>query len=199
MFNSGYKGFSMSERAVEEYEKGNKPFSKWTKEDIIDTLEDIEIENEKIELLKQYPTKLLKEYFLKYCSWHHTSSKFNKTDFYKLDFEEIEETSIEKLKRYLANYKNEIAELKKQPKIKNFNMYITALVKFKFWSGTRNHPKCENVEEVVYYRSNDKMIKTSKGNKRLSSLTIIRKIEQKTKYADSKKLNKKKRPSPQKV
>ena len=32
--NSGYSGYSMSNRAVEAYESGEKPLSKWTKTEI---------------------------------------------------------------------------------------------------------------------------------------------------------------------
>lgn len=38
--NSGYDGYSMSKRAVEAYEQGEKPYSKWKKSDILEILEE---------------------------------------------------------------------------------------------------------------------------------------------------------------
>ncbi len=57
--NKGYKGYSMSLRAVEAYENGLVTASK----------------------IKGIPTSLIEEF----CypeEWHHTSSHFNKTNFY---------------------------------------------------------------------------------------------------------------------
>ena len=36
---AGYNGFSMSNNAVEAYENGEKPLSKWRKSDILETIE----------------------------------------------------------------------------------------------------------------------------------------------------------------
>lgn len=55
-YNSGYSGFSMSNRAVEAYENGEKPISKWTKtaffEELNENLQDYNIIAEKINALK---------------------------------------------------------------------------------------------------------------------------------------------------
>ena len=44
--NSGYHGFSMSNRAIEAYNNGEKPFSKWTKQDILDVIEEYKQESD---------------------------------------------------------------------------------------------------------------------------------------------------------
>lgn len=78
--NSGYDGYSMSNRAREAYDKGEKPYSKWTKEDIIDSLPE-----EYREEFNKLPLKDLKSIFLYVSSWHHTGKYFNKTDFWSIN------------------------------------------------------------------------------------------------------------------
>ena len=41
---SGYNGYSMSNNAVEAYDSGKKPFSKWTKLDFLQEFEQIDEE-----------------------------------------------------------------------------------------------------------------------------------------------------------
>ena len=85
--NNGYNGFSMSKRAIEAYDNGEKPLSKWNKSVI---LEEIKCENVKVYLLSKYLTaNELKKYFLKRSSWHHTGMFFRETDFYCIDKEFI--------------------------------------------------------------------------------------------------------------
>lgn len=38
--NSGYKGYSMSKRAVDAYDKGEQPESYWTKRELLDAVEE---------------------------------------------------------------------------------------------------------------------------------------------------------------
>lgn len=83
--NSGYIGYSMSVRACEAYESGEKPFSKWQKQDILSELKN---QGFNTEVLEKISLKILKEVFLYESSWHHTSKYFNKTYFYSvIDFE----------------------------------------------------------------------------------------------------------------
>lgn len=60
--NSGYSGYSMSNRAVDAYEDGEMPLSKWTKKMIISEVVGHEHFTE--EELKKYPKNVLAEYFL---------------------------------------------------------------------------------------------------------------------------------------
>ena len=82
---AGYKGWAMSNNAVAAYENGEKPLSKWTKAAILDAIrkQEIELKCSK-EKLRKLPVEVLKETCLIYSSWHHTSSHYNKTDFYSL-------------------------------------------------------------------------------------------------------------------
>lgn len=87
---AGYSGYSMSNNAVDAYESGEKPRSKWTKAAILNAIE-AEVLNGtlslqcNIEKLKQAPLSFLRTKVLQYASWHHTSKYFNRTDFYSLD------------------------------------------------------------------------------------------------------------------
>ena len=158
----GYNGWSMSNNAVDCYADNIKPISKWSKGEILELINEyysVEI----LELAKKVNLKALKDIFLEYHSWHHTSSKYNKTDFYNFN-SDIDSNLKEKLENSMIKVK-----VKKEP-VKS----IKALVTYKEWYGTRAHPKCDVIEEIVNYNSNDKMVKTSCGNKRLSSLSIIK-------------------------
>ncbi len=51
--NSGYTGFSMSNRAAEAYTNGEKPYSKWTKREILEKVREISADKE--QLLSRLP------------------------------------------------------------------------------------------------------------------------------------------------
>jgi len=55
---SGYYGYSMLNNAVAAYEDGEKPLSKWSRADILDTAKDIN--PSKYELIKKLPLSVLK-------------------------------------------------------------------------------------------------------------------------------------------
>lgn len=84
--NKGYVGYSMSVRAMAAYANGEKPLSKWKKKDIVDEYTRLYGEDfpELVEAIKAEPIAKLKLVALKRSSWHHTSSKFNRTDFYSV-------------------------------------------------------------------------------------------------------------------
>ena len=78
--NSGYTGYSMSKRAAEAYQNGERPLSKWTKKDIINEIKEYASDNNlpfSIALLNKVKAKVLKDSLLKETSWHHTSSFAN--------------------------------------------------------------------------------------------------------------------------
>ena len=83
---AGYYGKSMSNNAVEAYMRGEKPMSKWTKRVILDALQmkmDSGIPTKvNIKELQKFKLPQLKILFLVCCGWHHTYSKFYRTDFY---------------------------------------------------------------------------------------------------------------------
>lgn len=140
---AGYSGYSMSNDAVAAYESGEKPLSKWTKKEILTEIltraEQQEIELHcSLEQLEKLPAKTLKKVCLACCSWHHTSSFYNRTNFYDLDVATIEELTDEKINAAMAEEK---ATKKVEEKEEKW------LCSFLVWSGTRTHPKASEFTE----------------------------------------------------
>ena len=126
--NSGYTGYSMSNRAAEAYRNNIMPWSKWTKENIIDAVtEDF---NWTADTLKKYHAEVLRRAFLQYDSWHHTGSYFNCTAFYRVDTD----VPLRLLDEYAESYRTEKKKKKEMDK-------VLALVRYGEWTGTRRHPK----------------------------------------------------------
>lgn len=142
--NSGYCGYSMSNRAVEAYEDGEKPLSKWRKAEIIEEVKELDIKFN-IELLKKCKLETLKRYFLKVSSWHHTSLYINKTDFYALDVDFIEELTSKDIEKFILEGKKEKAVKQEAEPKRLCNFYYLT------WGGSRKHPQAyEHKLEGVY-------------------------------------------------
>lgn len=142
--NSGYNGFSMSSRAVEAYENGEKPLSKWRKIEIIEEVKELDIKFN-IELLKKCKLDTLKDYFLKMSSWHHTSRYCNSTDFYSLDVDFIEELTSKDIEKFILEGKKEKAVKQEAGPKRLANFYYLE------WGGSRRHPRAyEHKLEGVY-------------------------------------------------
>ena len=137
--NSGYNGYRMSNRAVQAYEDGEMPLSKWTKEKIIRKV--VEYDHFTKEELKKYTKKVLTKYFLIESSWHHTSSYCNKTYFYSIDENVAETGSIKELEAIKKEYTAE----REPDKIKKVKVQ-KAKIKYLEWGGTRSHPKATEVK-----------------------------------------------------
>ena len=140
--NSGYNGYRMSNRAVQAYEDGEMPLSKWTKQRIIDAV--VEYDHFTEEELRKFSKAVLKDYFLKYSSWHHTSQYCNETYFYEVDEEKAENGNMSDLETTASLIKEQKKEEKKENKMEAQK----AEVKYLTWGGTRSHPKAE--ENVGY-------------------------------------------------
>lgn len=138
--NSGYSGYSMSNRAVDAYEDGEMPLSKWTKKMIISEV--VEHEHFTEEELKKYHKNVLAEYFLFESSWHHTSKFCNATDFYSIDEDIAKEGSIKELEEIKKRLYTERKPKKEIKKLEARKAHITYLE----WGGTRVHPKATNVD-----------------------------------------------------
>ena len=104
--NSGYSGWSMSNRAVAAYENGEMPKSKWTKKAMIAALKDSlywsddsdepwAVWDASIEKMKKDE---IFELFFEYKSWHHCSKFCNEVDFYGVD----EDALMDHLKHSIA-------------------------------------------------------------------------------------------------
>ncbi len=170
---AGYNGWSMSNNAVAAYEDGEKPLSKWTKANIFDTIKDTEIELKcSIEKLRRLPIKVLKEVCLRYSSWHHTSNHYNKTEFYSLDINRIENLTDDKIEELLLDYKKE-KRMESKPLEERWECA------FLEWSGTRKHPVAtEVIEEGIikgnwFYRKDGSKKKTTANGFR-----FIKKLEE---------------------
>lgn len=88
--NGSYVGRSMSKRAVAAYENGEKPLSKWTKSEIINTVTEI-ADDEEINVgdISKLTKAELVDAFLDYSSWHHTGALYNRTSFYSVDVDAV--------------------------------------------------------------------------------------------------------------
>lgn len=187
--NSGYVGNRMSIRANEAYENGEMPLSKWSKGSIIYGISecisnnDLQVDYSESDLEKL--TKKELECFLRLSSWHHTGSCFRETHFYEIDEDAVESFSLEDITNILCS---RLPRKKPEKKEKPANMFITALVQFENWEGSKRNLKKVRYEETIKYMSTDKLVRTSCGTKRLSNIVILEKIEQKTKFASPSRL-----------
>lgn len=156
---AGYYGYSMSNNAVSAYENGEKPFSKWTKADIVREIRNSELEfNFSMEKIKKVPVKVLRDRCLMKTSWHHTSSYYNTTDFYSVDLDFLTEVDDEKIDEWIEIYNENKNEEIKEEKWE---------CEFLEWSGTRKHPKATEITEIGivkgdwFYRKNGTKKKTT--------------------------------------
>lgn len=146
---AGYYGYKMSNNAVEAYECGEMPLSKWTKSAIIKRItemvndEEVEI-NFTLENLFKLPAKTLKAELLTMVAWHHTSSWYNVTDFYGIDDNKLESLSDDDIKAFSEKKEEKKEEPKKE-------MWKCSFLE---WSGSRNHPKATRREEVGMVKGN---------------------------------------------
>ena len=120
-----YIGQSMSVNAAIAYDNGYKPYSKWTKQDILSRLENTGAD---IASYASYSTKVLREAFLTPVEWHHTGKTFNKTDFYDVDPEKSRERDLESIKNRLKSESIHITS--KEPR-----NYCYALVEYESYEG----------------------------------------------------------------
>lgn len=145
--NSGYNGYSMSNRAVEAYDEGLKPKSKFTKDDFKKA-----VSKEQKIFIDNLTLAELKQYYLIRKEWHHTSNHFNKTDFYMIDADELEKLGMIDLKKIKDMTKREKEEAKqKKLEAENGEKWIC---KYLIWSGTRKHPKAEEFESAGVIKGN---------------------------------------------
>ena len=91
---AGYRqDFSMSNNAYYAYQDGEMPLSKWTKSAILAGIKSIASEDN-IEVDFDGLKKLSKTQLsrcLKCTSWHHTSSFYNKTSFYSINIDWLDD------------------------------------------------------------------------------------------------------------
>lgn len=145
--NSGYNGFSMSNRAVEAYANGERPLSKWTKTDILSDLKKLGVDDGMIKELKKLSKQSLANAFLYCSSWHHTSSYCLKTNFYSVDelkAKNITQEYIDSIKKLEEMLKADTPAKRSESAAEDDS--YKADVEYLEWSGTRKHPKATKVE-----------------------------------------------------
>lgn len=103
----------------------------------------------------------------------------NSINFYSVAFEK--ELTQEDVDKIIAN---RAPKKPREKKVKEPNLYITALVQYTEWNKWGRRYISKTKTETVKFRSLDKLVSTTCGMKRLSSLDIIKKKVQKTRYAD---------------
>lgn len=149
---NGYDGYSMSNNARSAYDDGEKPLSKWTKAAIISEIKNHDVSTEVMAALQKVNAKTLKNELLIYSGWHHTSEYYNKTDFYAVDVDKIDELTVE-----LVNSWNKVENSVNSLRYKGDFNYIE-------WQGSRKYPKAVphrltnvNIEErgAFYYVTDD--------------------------------------------
>ena len=138
----GYIGQRMSESAAAAYDMGEKPFSKWTKSDIIERLQklidsgDLESSEEDMKRIKRLTSKTVKYAFLKKSSWHHTGKYFKETDFYDItdDFSKINLDDLEQIDRWTRSKMAEEKIAKRSDKYAIITYYWTENRGSKKWA-----------------------------------------------------------------
>lgn len=143
LIEAGYKGYSMSNNAVSAYEHGEKPISKWTKSELLGLIKDSY--SDLYDVAKDAPLDVLRKIFLIKTSWHHTSSRYNKTDFYSFNnYVDITEDGI--ISRINTN--------KPRAKEDKSDKYL-ADIEYLEWGGTRKRPIPKKIElKDVYVQDN---------------------------------------------
>ncbi len=134
---NGYDGYSMSNNARAAYEGGEKPISKWTKEEILNAVG--EIDTNIADKLNGVNLSTLKSRLLTKSSWHHTSEYYNKTDFYAVDEDLVKNLTDKDIAEMKAQKKAQKSEETSSNKYRGDIAYLE-------WDGTRKHPKAKDVE-----------------------------------------------------
>lgn len=154
----------MSNNAVAAYNADEMPRSKWTKEELLSRC------GEKAELLRVLTVAELRDLLLEARGWHHTSGRYNRTNFYGINEGRLDNISAVDVEAIIAARKP-VGSRQSSP-IKT----VTAEITYTVWEGRyRNYRRPVDYTETVTYKSTDKQILTQHGGvKRLSSLKSIR-------------------------
>jgi hypothetical protein len=136
---AGYHNFSMSNNAVHAYSRGRMPLSKWTKSGILEAaaeyladMEDPAAET-KLALLRRCSLATLKAHALTCTEWHHTSSHYNRTDFFGLNEGNMDELTAEMVAAWNEPGEKPAATAAPARKLGRIDYLV--------WGGTRKHPK----------------------------------------------------------
>lgn len=171
---NGYDGYAMSNNARMAYEDCREmPLSKWTKTELLSAIRSYNVSADVILALQKHNTDTLRRELLMYSGWHHTSEYYNKTNFYAVDADKVNELTVNCIDNW-DKAENTVSSLKYRG---DFN-YVE-------WQGSRNYPKAVphclenvNIEErgSFYYvtDADDKLLikkKIGSNGTRASSYT----------------------------
>lgn len=160
--NSGYDGYSMSNRAREAYDDGEKPLSKWLKSDIINRVleiqEDYGVFNLSKSELQKFKKDFLVNYFLEKTSWHHTGKYFNQTDFYSVNESRVIEATLENLYKFALEFDLTVENTNIEPILFTYDEFKPNKY------GGRKHGRFEKagefyglkIDNTIYYRNGTK-------------------------------------------
>lgn len=135
---AGYAGFSMSNNAISAYFDGSKPISKWQKSDFMEGIGNIPHGFSDI-LFSKLKKDTLKALFLVEDGWHHTSKMYNRTKFFVLDVQKIEEITDNDLLEILST---DVVPVDNSTPIYHKVEFLT-------WCGSRNYRKSTKHVETV--------------------------------------------------
>jgi hypothetical protein len=101
--------------------------------------------NFSIDFLNKVSVKDLKSMFLFQSSWHHSSSMYNRVDFYSLDKYYIDELTDGKINKRIEIVKEIIVTEQQEIEEEWECEYLV-------WSGSRKHPKATKVTAIGIIR-----------------------------------------------
>lgn len=130
-----YVNQSMSVRAANAYEHGERPISRWSKRAILDAALDEGFGAADEKRLASYPLPALRAALLSPSGWHHTSKMFNRTNFYMFDADPDDVNALfPRLDALAADARKAKAEHDEARPVK-------ALIEYGEWEGSRSHPR----------------------------------------------------------
>lgn len=151
---NGYCGISMSNNAVDAYSEGKMPLSKWRKKDILARLKRQHVSEDFLKVTEKTSLPVLKNNLLEYTEYHHTSLRYNITNFYgviHIKTQKQERMLMQQMEKAQKDYSKMIAEKKAAPKaLKSPPQYY--LVKFRHskMSADGKHKQVVSGEGVIY-------------------------------------------------
>ena len=168
--NKGYHGYSESVRSRQAKDKGIYPLSLWNKDKMLEVLE-YEEREDLADKINNIPLYVLKETCLIYSEWHHTSSKYNITNFYKFSIEMLENLTDEDIEKIREKKRKENQELKevrvKRKKERDLKKYRLSLMQYSKYK--RESAYLKAIEEGRLNIKDLELIKLEDDKKRLIS------------------------------
>lgn len=107
---NGYIGHSMSVNASRAYDDGEMPLSKWTKNNLVNALQDLEINVD----ISKLTLDELRDTFLKESSWHHTGAFYSAISFYSVNENVVESITQDDINRIVSSRKANVKKTEEQ-------------------------------------------------------------------------------------